>query len=258
MRIASIQRHPRRGSRPILVFSLSFLIVLYVSQLDREVLVKRVSQVKSIVLLLTIMMMKVTHTTTAAVLSFLILTTSLQCQGAAAWLTAGVQPIVGVRPRGGWTRTTAFVASRHSSSLYSSSSSSNNNNNNVDTISLDKLGDNHEAVGAAMGESVARWLDAEWMPQDIHAQIGQSCAASYVKARTTAATSSSIATSTTTASTDDMMTIMTIVAEDLMVDWNEKYEADAFVNAWDVANYVSDYLTRTSGNEGCECSAEIH
>ena len=48
------------------------------------------------------------------------------------------------------------------------------------------------------------------------------------------------------------------VAEDLTAVWYEKYDADAFVNAWDVANYVSDYLTSEAGNESCECSAKIH
>ena len=114
---------------------------------------------------------------------------------------------------------------------------------NVDTIQLGGLGDNHEQVGAELGASVQRWLDAEWMPQDIHAQIGTSCAATYVACRT---------------HTDDIMTIMTQIADDLSQDWYEKYDQDAFVNAWDIANYVSDYLVKQAGNESCECSAEIH
>ena len=115
----------------------------------------------------------------------------------------------------------------------------------VDTIRLDGLGDDHEQVGADLGASVQRWLDAEWMPQEIHAQIGESCAASYVICRRDK-------------NTDDIMTIMTQVADDLTKVWFEKYDADAFVNAWDVSNYVSDYLTNVSGNEGCECSTPVH
>lgn len=116
---------------------------------------------------------------------------------------------------------------------------------NVDTIKLDGLGDDHSQVGAELGASVQRWLDSEWMPQDIHVQIGDSCAATYVACRTTR-------------NTDCIMTIMTQITDDLMDDWYEKYDQDAFVNAWDIANYVSDYLTQKAGNESCECSAPIH
>lgn len=119
------------------------------------------------------------------------------------------------------------------------------NDGSVQAIRLDALGDNHEDVGTAMGTSVRRWLDAEWMPQKIHAQIGDSCAASYVTCRREK-------------ETDDIMTIMTQVADDLTEVWYEKFDQDAFVNPWDIANYVSDYLTKQSGNEGCECSATIH
>lgn len=115
----------------------------------------------------------------------------------------------------------------------------------MDTIQLDKLGDDHEQVAKDLGASVQRWLDAEWMPQEIHAQIGVSCGTSYILCRRDK-------------ETDDIMTIMTQVAEDLSEVWYEKYDQDAFVNAWDIANYVSDYLTAESGNETCECSAKIH
>jgi hypothetical protein len=54
----------------------------------------------------------------------------------------------------------------------------------------------------------------------------------------------------------DVMDIMMQVGTDLDKNWKE-YDADAFVNAWDVANYVSDYLIQRSGNQGCECSSQI-
>jgi hypothetical protein len=103
----------------------------------------------------------------------------------------------------------------------------------------------HDQVGQEMAGSVQRWLDAEWMVQDIHVRMGASCARSYVKCRVEL-------------QTDDLMTIMMQVAEDLQKDWNDQYHKDAFVNAWDVANYVSDYLTAKSGIPGCECNAKIH
>lgn len=141
-------------------------------------------------------------------------------------------------PSWAWLSTTASAPPRL---LVLSSSSSDN----VDTIRLDGLGDNHQQVGDALALSVQRWLDAEWMPQDIHRQMGQSASDSYVHCRTAA-------------QTDDIMAIMTAVAEDLQQVWDEKYDAEAFVNAWDVANYVSDYLTQQAGNESCGCSAQIH
>lgn len=56
---------------------------------------------------------------------------------------------------------------------------------------------------------------------------------------------------------DDVMDILMAVSNDLDANWQE-YNADAFVNAWDIGNYVSDYLIKRSGNEGCECSSPIY
>jgi hypothetical protein len=55
---------------------------------------------------------------------------------------------------------------------------------------------------------------------------------------------------------DDIMDIMMEIASKLDQNWQE-YDQDAFVNAWDVGNYASDYLVQRSGNEGCQCSSEI-
>ena len=55
---------------------------------------------------------------------------------------------------------------------------------------------------------------------------------------------------------DDLMEIMTTVADDLNANWDE-YDAEAFINAWDITNYVSDYLVQASGGESCDCSAKI-
>ena len=128
---------------------------------------------------------------------------------------------------------------------YTRLSSVRETGSNVETIQLEGLGDDHDAVAKSLGASVQRWLDAEWMPQEIHAQIGTSCGESYVTCRRDH-------------QTDDLMTIMTQVADDLTEVWYEKYDQDAFVNAWDVANYVSDYLTSEAGNESCQCSSKIH
>ena len=51
---------------------------------------------------------------------------------------------------------------------------------------------------------------------------------------------------------------MTIVVDDLVVKWKD-YDKDAFVNAWDIGNYVSDYLhQRIDGDASCGCSANIY
>lgn len=115
--------------------------------------------------------------------------------------------------------------------------------NMVESLSLETLGDNHEAIGSDLSGSVQRWLDAEWMPQDVHVKMGESCKVSYMQCRQEGVA--------------DLMSIMMQVADDLTEDWRE-YDKDAFVNAWDVTNYVSDYLTAKTGVEGCECTARIY
>eukprot|EP00525_Craspedostauros_australis_P011350 CAMPEP_0198135348 /NCGR_PEP_ID=MMETSP1442-20131203/60541_1 /TAXON_ID= /ORGANISM="Craspedostauros australis, Strain CCMP3328" /LENGTH=169 /DNA_ID=CAMNT_0043796513 /DNA_START=512 /DNA_END=1021 /DNA_ORIENTATION=- len=114
----------------------------------------------------------------------------------------------------------------------------------VEDISLDMLDADHEVEGALLSQSVAAWLDAEWMPQEIHVKMGESAKRSYVHCREEG--------------DDEIMSIMMKVAEDLTENWFEVYNADAFVNAWDVANYVSDYLTQKSGSESCACATPIH
>jgi len=51
--------------------------------------------------------------------------------------------------------------------------------------------------------------------------------------------------------------IMFKVAGDLEMKWTDFEQKGAFTNAWDVANYVSDYLAYRIGVQGCECSAKI-
>ena len=83
------------------------------------------------------------------------------------------------------------------------------------------------------------------MPQDIHGRMGHSCERSYLICRNQGQ--------------DDLLSILMQTAQDLEENWQaEGYEAQAFVNAWDVANYVSDYLTAQAGIEGCACSAKIY
>lgn len=88
--------------------------------------------------------------------------------------------------------------------------------------------------------------DQEWMPQHIHMLMGQSVTESYIKVRTS-----------DTVDTDDIiMTILTTVADDLTENWSI-YDKDAFVNAWDIANYVSDYLTTRINNSTTDCACTL-
>jgi hypothetical protein len=82
------------------------------------------------------------------------------------------------------------------------------------------------------------------MPQDVHGRMAESAKGSYINCRK--------------AGEDDVMSIMTTVADDLTAKWHE-FDEDAFINAWDISNYVSDYLyLQANGEKGCDCSTEIH
>ena len=50
---------------------------------------------------------------------------------------------------------------------------------------------------------------------------------------------------------------MTIIVDDLVENWNQ-YDKDAFVNAWDIGNYASDYLHQQIGPvDTCGCAVNI-
>lgn len=122
--------------------------------------------------------------------------------------------------------------------LYADATSSNG----VEVVSLAGLGDDHEAVGENMAKSIASWLDEEWIPQEVHLKMGISVKNTYIRCRSSGL--------------DDVAEIMTQVTDDLFDNWAE-YNADAFVNAWDIGNYVADYLIAKSGSETCGCSTKI-
>jgi len=112
----------------------------------------------------------------------------------------------------------------------------------IETINLESLGDDHEAEGTRLAESIAGWLDVEWCPQDVHSAIAENAKQTYIKLRSSG--------------DDCVSSIMHEVAENLHANWSQ-YDKDAFVNAWDVANYVSDYLSVRSGVEACNCHNQI-
>ena len=112
----------------------------------------------------------------------------------------------------------------------------------IETVSLDNLQD-HEEDGTKLAESITKWLDQEWIPQQVHIDMAMSAKKSYIECRA--------------AGRDDVGDILMQVSDDLSENWHELYHQDAFVNPWDIANYVSDYLIKASGNEGCACSEAI-
>jgi len=107
---------------------------------------------------------------------------------------------------------------------------------------LDNLTD-HDDEGSRLANSIAGWLDEEWMPQEVHVRMGESAKRSFITARESGV--------------NTIAPIMMSVAGDLEANWAE-YDDDAFVNAWDIGNYVADYLMDRVGNEGCGCSAKIY
>jgi hypothetical protein len=113
----------------------------------------------------------------------------------------------------------------------------------VETLSIRSLDQDHDTEGLRMATSVALWLDREWMPLEVHREIANSVRDSYVVARN--------------ANEHEVAVIMFKIAQDLEVQWTDFDQKGAFTNAWDVANYVSDYLAYRIGIQGCECSAKV-
>jgi hypothetical protein len=114
----------------------------------------------------------------------------------------------------------------------------------VESLSLESLSENHDEIGQELADSLQRMLDAEWMPQEVHARMAERVKQSYVTCRNAGET--------------DVMAIMTATADDLNANWKDDYDKDAFVNAWDISNYVSDFLASKMGGQGCECTQKIY
>lgn len=121
-------------------------------------------------------------------------------------------------------------------------STANGNSAPVEEASVLSLSTDHEAIGESISRSVAAWLDAEWIPQEVHLKMGINVKATYIQCRENGI--------------HEVGEIMIKVTDNLYERWDE-YNSDAFVNAWDIGNYVSDYLIQKTGVEGCGCSEGI-
>ena len=138
-----------------------------------------------------------------------------------------------------------FISEAFTPSLYRRAHGWNlffeNEQNGVSVTSLQGF-ENHEEDGERLAMSIQKWLDLEWCPQDIHHKIGLSAKQSYINSREKGCI--------------DIMDIMVQVTDDLVANWHE-YDKDAFVNAWDIGNYASDFLHQMAGAERCACSVVL-
>lgn len=114
----------------------------------------------------------------------------------------------------------------------------------VDSFTLEALGPDHDTVGQELATSLQEMLDTEWMPQRVHAEVAMNVKETYINCRRNGE--------------DDLMAIMMTTASNLSDKWTDEWESEMFVNVWDIANYVSDYLTTKSGSDGCECKQKIY
>mmetsp|Transcript_14060 Transcript_14060/g.20087 ORF Transcript_14060/g.20087 Transcript_14060/m.20087 type:complete len:187 (+) Transcript_14060:39-599(+) len=112
----------------------------------------------------------------------------------------------------------------------------------IEAATVQSLQGDHEEEGIRLANSLASYLDNEWMPQEVHGRMGDVVKDIYIECRLNG--------------DDDIMSIMVKTSETLEKRWKE-FDADAFVNAWDIGNYVADYLTQRAGIETCTCSTPI-
>jgi hypothetical protein len=108
-----------------------------------------------------------------------------------------------------------------------------------DGVSLANLSPDFANDGKFLGDSITRWLDEEWIQQDIHGVIGDVVCELYIKSRENGVV--------------DLGEMMMITGTKLeSVDMG-----DAFVNAWDIANKVSDLLMLRLDRELCACMGDM-
>lgn len=107
-----------------------------------------------------------------------------------------------------------------------------------DGVSLSSLED-FNADGLFLKESITRWLDLEYIPQECHTRIGDRVSQIYCDRRIQGIT--------------DLGELMMDVGTSL-----ESFDMEkAFVNPWDVANKVADFLMFRMNRELCDCSGDV-
>ncbi len=87
-----------------------------------------------------------------------------------------------------------------------------------------------EEDGEYISASICKFLDEEWIKQDIHQKLGEECKALYIKGRKEGGI-------------HDLGEMLMEIGSEL-----EKFDmVDAYVGPWDVANTVSDLLMARLG-----------
>ena len=119
--------------------------------------------------------------------------------------------------------------------------SESNNESVEDGVSLKELTD-YEGDGEYLATSVTEWLNNEWIIQDCHASIGNLVKEKYIEGRLTE-------------KINDLGEIMMYIGTGL--ETTTDFMEDAFVNEWDIVNYVSDLLMKRMDRELCSCSELI-
>eukprot|EP01025_Chloroclados_australasicus_P040513 TRINITY_DN4233_c2_g1_i3.p6 TRINITY_DN4233_c2_g1~~TRINITY_DN4233_c2_g1_i3.p6 ORF type:complete len:172 (-),score=23.28 TRINITY_DN4233_c2_g1_i3:1151-1666(-) len=109
---------------------------------------------------------------------------------------------------------------------------------NVKSIVLPAYVDLEEEKQWIAGQ-IQQWLDDEWTPLDIHAQVGEAASQAYGTMREQGE--------------DEIASVLLGMGQQLLAfDYR-----DTFVNAFDVANKVSDLLMQRMGIEVC-CTGESY
>jgi len=112
---------------------------------------------------------------------------------------------------------------------------SNQVENGVDLTFLQNVDEDSNFLGS----SICSWLDNEYIKQSIHADIGKKVSEIYYEERSQG----------TTDLGQMLMRVGTVL---------ESFDmGDAFVNAWDVANKVSDLLMVRMDRELCSCAGDM-
>jgi len=125
--------------------------------------------------------------------------------------------------------------------------SSETEGNTIEVATLSNLApEDYESEGQRMAESIGAWLDQEWIAQEVHLKAGM-CAKDTM-----------LDILEEKGSGVDIGDVMMLIIDRLNDRWYlDGYSDDMFVNAWDIGNYVSDYLIQRMGIGACACSTAI-
>lgn len=124
----------------------------------------------------------------------------------------------------------------HTSNKYLNFATSNGFEDGISLLSMS----DYKLEGDRIGGAVQLWLDKEYIRLPVHVEIGSKVSAEYVNLRQAGA--------------DDMGEIIMGIGTCL-----ESFDLkDAFVNAWDIANKVGDFLLVLMQRETCECSDDAY